>query len=261
MILFPCRCCKELDVNNFYRYPGFASLMHSFSAIGLLESSKTIVLDRWSSLIRLSLEQKLGLFIPKDDFPSLKSALASVLPADRIQTLLEALDWLHLIPGPYASSSPSPSPSPSPPTPPPVPRQTAPITPVDALALYLAHTLRYAPHERDLVLLHHEIVARDLRSGAEKVHTSTLTVYGDARASAMARTVGLPVAFAALRVLDGAVRATGVCGPTAEEAVWKGVLEGLESRGLGIRENVKSGPSMESVLAAGLQQQTLAAGY
>ena len=229
--------------------------MHSFSTIGLLESSKTIVLDRWSSLIRLSLEQKLGLTIPKDDLASLKSALASVLPTDRIQTLLEALDLLHLIPAAYASS-----PSPSPPTPtPPMPRQSAPITPADAFALYLAHTLRYAPHERDLVLLHHEIVARDPHSGTEQVHTSTLTAYGDARASAMARTVGLPVAFAAQRVLDGAVRATGVCGPTADEAVWKGVLEGLESRGLGIRENIKSVPSMESVLAAGLQQQTLAA--
>ena len=229
--------------------------MHSFSTIGLLESSKTIVLDRWSSLIRLSLEQKLGLTIPKDDLASLKSALASVLPADRIQTLLGALDLLHLIPATNASS-----PSPSPPTPtPPMPRQSAPITPVDAFALYLAHTLRYAPHERDLVLLHHEIVARDPHSGTEQVHTSTLTAYGDARASAMARTVGLPVAFAAQRVLDGAVRATGVCGPTADEAVWKGVLEGLESRGLGIRENIKSVPSMESVLAAGLQQQTLAA--
>ena len=231
--------------------------MHSFSAIGLLESSKTIVLDRWSSLIRLSLEQKLGVSIPKDDLSSLKSALASILSADRIQTLLGALDLLHLIPAAYASS-----PSSSPPTPtPPVPRQTAPISPVDALALYLAHTLRYAPHERDLVLLHHEIVARDPHSGAEQVHTSTLTAYGDARASAMARTVGLPVAFAAQRVLDGAVRTTGVCGPTTDEAVWKGVLDGLESRGFGIRENIKSGSSMESVLAAGLQQQTLAAGY
>lgn len=233
--------------------------MHSFSAIGFLESSKTVVLDRWSSLTRLSLEQKLGFSIPKDDLPSLKSALASVLPTHRIQTLLEALAWLHLIPSAYTPSTPSP------PAPvigsPPEPRQAGPITPADALALYLAHALRYAPDERDLVLLHHEIVARDQRTGTEQVHNSTLTAYGDARASAMARTVGLPVAFAARCVLDGAVRATGVCGPTAEEALWKGVLEGLESRGLGIREHVKSGPSMESVLAAGLQEQTLAAGY
>ena len=248
---------QKSDVNNRSRYSGFASLMHSFSAIGLLESSKTIVLDRWSSLTRLALEQKLGLSIPKDDLPSLKSALASVLPAHRVQTLLEALVWLHLIPSAY----PPPSSDSSVYGTLPEPRQAAPITPADALAMYLAHALRYAPHERDLVLLHHEIVTRDRHSGAEQVHTSTLTAYGDARASAMARTVGLPVALAAQRVLDGAVRATGVCGPTAEEAVWMGVLEGLESKGLGVRENVKSGPSMENVLAAGLQRQTLAAGY
>ena len=249
---------QKSDVNNRSRYPGFASLMHSFSAIGILESSKTIVLDRWSSLTRLSLEQKLGLSIPKDDLPSLKSALTSVLPSHRVQTLLEALAWLHLIPSNYPPPSSSDS---SVYGTLPEPRQAAPITPADALALYLAHALRYAPHERDLVLLHHEVVTRDRRSGAEQVHTSTLTAYGDARASAMARTVGLPVALAAQRVLDGAVRATGVCGPTVEEAVWKGVLEGLESRGLGIKENVKSGPSMENILAAGLQRQSLAAAY
>ncbi|KAI0001339.1 Saccharopine dehydrogenase-domain-containing protein [Russula compacta] len=188
------------------RYPGFASLMHSFGVIGLLESSKTIVLDRMSSLTRLALEQKLGISIPADDLPSLKSALASVLPASRLPALLDALTQLHLIPStPTAELG-----------------RAAPIPPVDALALHLAHALRYAPHERDLVLLHHEIVARDRRSGAEQVHTSTLTAYGDARASAMARTVGLPVAFAALRVLDGAVRATGVCGPTADGRCGKG---------------------------------------
>jgi alpha-aminoadipic semialdehyde synthase len=224
--------------------------MHSFRAIGLLESSKPILLDHWSSLTRLALEQKLGISIPEGDLPSLKSAIASVLPGSSIPSLLEALDWLHLLPTAHAF-------------PPasghghliPVPRHTLP--PADALALHLAHALRYAPHERDLVLLHHEIVARD-GSGTEEVHTSTLTAYGNARGSAMAHTVGLPVAFAALRVLDGSVRATGVCGPMAEEAVWRGVLEGLESKGFGVKESVRSGSSMEGVLAAGLQRTSTA---
>jgi alpha-aminoadipic semialdehyde synthase len=241
---------KKKRANNGRRYPGFSSLMHSFSVIGLLESSKPIVLDRWSSLARLSLEQKFGLSLPADDLPSLKSALAAVLPASRIPPLFDALSWLHLIPTTSSLITPESRQ--------PVPGQ--PIAPADALAQHLAYALRYAPHERDLVLLHHEIVARDRYSGAEQVHTSTLTAYGDARASAMARTVGLPVAFAARRVLDGAVRATGVCGPTMDEAVWKGVLEGLESRGLGVRERVRSGPSIEKVLATGLQQRTIAAG-
>ena len=233
------------------RYPGFASLMHSFGAIGLLESTKTIRLDHWSSLTRLALEQKLGVSVPDGD---LSSALASVLPPSRLPALLEALNWLQLIPSADASSGPPPAAgSGSFVT---MPRQALP--PADALALHLAHALRYAPRERDLVLLHHEVVARDPSSGTERVYTSSLTAYGDARASAMARTVGLPVAFAALRVLDGSVRATGVCGPTADEAVWRGVLEGLESKGLGFKESVSSGPSMEGVLAADLQRTTTA---
>jgi len=242
--------------------------MHSFNVIGLLESSKTIPLDGWSSLARLALEQKLGHTIPPNDIPSLKSALASVLPAPRLAPLLEALTWLHLIPSPSASPFAPTRNTSRPLLPEPKPPAT-PISPADALAQHLAHVLRYAPHERDLVLLHHEIVARDPHSsknnsnaapkGTEQVHTSTLIAYGDARASAMARTVGLPVAFAARRVLDGAVSARGVCGPTEDEAVWRGVLEGLERRGLGVRESVKSGPSMEGVLAAGLQQRITAA--
>jgi alpha-aminoadipic semialdehyde synthase len=227
--------------------------MHSFNVVGLLESSKTITLDSWSSLVRLALEQKLGHPIPPNDLPSLNSALASLLPASRLAPLLEALTGLHLIPSTSALSIPTPFSTPLP-----EPKQATPISPADALAQHLAHVLRYAPHERDLVLLHHEIVARDPL--AEQVHTSTLIAYGDARASAMARTVGLPVAFAAQRVLDGAVSARGVCGPTEDEAVWRGVLEGLERKGLGVRECVKSGPSMEGVLAAGLQQRTTAAG-
>jgi len=221
--------------------------MHSFGVIGLLQSTKTIRLDRWSSLARLALEQKLGVSIPDGDPRSLSSAIASVLPFSRVSALLEALNWLQLVPSASASLSPGSAV--------PVPRRA--LTPADALALHLAHALRYAPHERDLVLLHHEVVARDA-SGAERVYTSSLTALGDARASAMARTVGLPVAFAALRVLDGSVRATGVCGPTADEAVWGGVLEGLESKGLGFKESVSSGLSMEGVLAADLERTTTA---
>jgi hypothetical protein len=59
----------------------------------------------------------------------------------------------------------------------------------------------------------------------------------------MACAGGLPVVFAARRVLEGVVLTTGVCGLKVDEALWNGVVKGLESRALGIKECVKSGSS------------------
>ncbi|THH07875.1 hypothetical protein EW146_g9178 [Bondarzewia mesenterica] len=126
--------------------------------------------------------------------------------------------------------------------------------PADLLAVHLTHVLRYQPGERDLVLLAHEFVARS--GQVEDVHTCTLVVYGDKRASAMARTVRLPVALVALPVLDSAVLSRGIRGPTYDESVWKAVLEGLEERGLGIKEDVKNAgeAGMEGGLLDGLER-------
>ena len=73
----------------------------------------------------------------------------------------------------------------------------------------------------------------------------------------MARTVGLPVAFATRAVLSGKVHTRGVAGPTADDGIWKGVLEGLERVGLGMREDVRRVPTSSTgivgTLALGLR--------
>lgn len=222
--------------------------MNSFKSIGLLEPTHPIQLDPslgWSSFTRLALEQQLGTEIPSDT-PSLLSALSSILDENCVGSLWDAVTWLGLVPSQPAGLPPVPN---------------APMPPADLLAIYLAHTLRYLPHERDLVILSHEVVARSSSLGSpdEEIHTSDLVVYGDDKATAMARTVGLPVAFAALQVLDGKVEVRGVQGPTAEGSLWKGVLEGLEERGLGVREGVKRRGEMERVLDEGLRRVSGAA--
>jgi alpha-aminoadipic semialdehyde synthase len=110
-------------------------------------------------------------------------------------------------------------------------------------ALLLAHKLRYEPHERDMVFLSHELISRPRSTdpsteGREEIHTSSLTVRGTPEHSAMALTVGLPVAFAALRILDGEVCVRGVVGPTADVGLYKSILRDLETVGLGMRESV-----------------------
>ncbi|KAI0318332.1 Saccharopine dehydrogenase-domain-containing protein [Amylostereum chailletii] len=223
------------------RYPGFAALMHSFKTIGLLEPNEAIMVEDWSSFTRLALQQQINTPIPSDR-QSLLDALSDVLQPQRLSPLVDALSRLGLMPSPPGSVPAIALP----------PVSKVALPPADLLALHLAHVLRYEPHERDLVLLAHEVVAEDVH-GRQEIHTSTMTVYGDEKASAMARTVGYPVAFAALKVLDGKVRVRGVCGPTAEDALWMGVLEGLERKGLECKEAVKPGRAMKDVLVRGLE--------
>jgi len=63
--------------------------------------------------------------------------------------------------------------------------------------------------------------------------------------------VGLPVAFAALRVLDGEVLVRGVHGPE-DRTIYRSVLRGLEEVGLGMKETVRKGRGMEETLTSGL---------
>jgi alpha-aminoadipic semialdehyde synthase len=114
---------------------------------------------------------------------------------------------------------------------------------LDLFALLLAHKLRYGPHERDMVFLSHELIARPRSASPdtdtrEEIHTSSLIVRGTPEHSAMALTVGLPVAYAALRILDGGVHVRGVAGPTADVGLYRGILGDLETVGLGMRESV-----------------------
>lgn len=214
--------------------------MDIFKSFGLLDTEAPFVIDSWPSLIRITLKRKLGIDIASSDLASVLSAVKDVVPATAdIYQLQMALEYLSLVP----SSSQAP----------PVPKVSA--SPIDHFANLLARKLCYEPHERDLVVLNHEIIAQDV-SGQEEVHTSSLITYGGSDASAMSKCVGLPVAFAALKVLDGHVSARGVCGPTVEESLWRGVLDGLEEVGLGMKETVRpkitTSVTVESTLMAGL---------
>ncbi|EPQ53172.1 hypothetical protein GLOTRDRAFT_140080 [Gloeophyllum trabeum ATCC 11539] len=233
------------------RYPGFCDLMQSFKEIGLLEFEPKLRLDSWSSLVRSAFESRYNDRVKGDD-ASLISALSNVLSTGSVERALEALSWFGVIPGVTSPVVGMPL----------LPQRE--MAPIELFATVLAHKQAYRPGERDMVILHHEIVASaSTPASPEDIHTSTLMAYGTPVHSAMALTVGLPVAFAALRVLDGKVAMRGVRGPE-EEGLWRDVLQGMEEAGLGMRESVRAGGSgramgMEGVLDAGLRRSMGAA--
>ncbi|KAF5378151.1 hypothetical protein D9615_007633 [Tricholomella constricta] len=221
------------------RYPGFASLMQSFRALGFLESKRQMYLNNWPSYIKKCLSNQLGTEVePK----ATSAAISSVVVPEKIPELHDALDWLGLLPSP-GHRGPLPA------------LPAAPMTALDIFAYLLAHKLAYKPGERDMVVLSHEIVTQKKGSPEKEVHTSSLITYGTPRASAMARTVGIPVAIAALQVLDGTIALRGVQGPT-DASIYKPVLHGLEELGLGMTESTRvvgsGGYTLEAKLIEGV---------
>ncbi|CAE6459137.1 unnamed protein product [Rhizoctonia solani] len=215
------------------RYKGFADLMRMFSEVGLLSNKEgdRILLNEWNELVGRAAAKASGeTFEMKDTVDVVKS----IIGAERAEEhkIIPALKWMGAVPtNPTEVDSSLP----------PVPKGA--VTPFDALATLLSYKLRYEPHERDLVLLSHEVVTAPASAppsdtfdpATNEVYTSTLAVYGSSSGSAMSKTVGLPLAFATLQVLDNSVRTRGVAGPFGEE-IYRPVLEGLDTVGLGMRE-------------------------
>ncbi|KAF7299176.1 hypothetical protein MIND_00866300 [Mycena indigotica] len=201
------------------RYAGFSKLMESFRVLGFLEMNKTIRLKSWSSFLPqcLSLQFPVG----RDAWTAVQQAI----PNEEEQAALrDALEWLCLLPS--AHSRPLPK------------VLSGDHAPLDLFAHLLSSTLNYLPGERDMVILEHQVVAHTPgRANSDEVHRSSLIAFGNDRATAMAQTVGLPVAIAALNVLDGKVTVRGVAGPT-DASVYKPVLAGMEEFGLGMKESV-----------------------
>lgn len=206
------------------RYPGFFNLMRACYAAGLLNTSKKIQLGNWADLVPSAYSAVSGL---TTDRKNLESILPDLEQADQF---LDAMKWLGLVPGGAPAGSGSPLP--------PLPEGAH--APLDFFAYLLTAKLRFLPGERDMVALTHEIRTTDQRSAA-RTYRSTLVAYGTERHSAMARTVGIPVALAALSVLDGRIGVRGVQGAT-DGSVYAPVLEGLEEAGIGMVESVERVP-------------------
>lgn len=108
---------------------------------------------------------------------------------------------------------------------------------VDVLALRMLERCYYDEGERDMIVMQHEFVIR-YETGDEKVY-STFVEYGiPGGDSAMARTVGLPLAIATRMTLKGEIDTRGVVTPVTPE-IYDPILDELESLGISFDERIE----------------------
>ncbi|MBN1334978.1 MAG: saccharopine dehydrogenase NADP-binding domain-containing protein [Deltaproteobacteria bacterium] len=109
--------------------------------------------------------------------------------------------------------------------------------PLDVLADAMLAKMAFQPGERDMLVMHHEVVG--VFPGRTERITMDLVDFGIPRGdSSMARTVSLPVAVGVKHILAGRIQARGVHAPVRKE-IYVPILGELEALGISCVERTE----------------------
>lgn len=217
--VYPNRDCLSYErtyrlagIRNLFRgtirHPGWCETLGAAAAIGLLDAEERTWSEgaSWADLTTRLLPGAAG---------SPRPRLARRLGVPAGHPLIERFAWAGLL------------------SPEPLPRSRA--SALDLFCERLQQRMRYAPGERDMVVMRHDLRFEAAGGGIEHVESS-LIAYGIPDGdSAMARTVSLPAAIAARLILEGKIRAVGVVLPVEPE-VYRPVLAEVDELGIRFRE-------------------------
>ncbi|MFD2892433.1 saccharopine dehydrogenase family protein [Flavobacterium chuncheonense] len=108
-------------------------------------------------------------------------------------------------------------------------------TPAQALEKILSEKWALQPNDKDMIVMYHKF-GYEL-NGEQKQIDATMVCLGDDQTyTAMAKTVGLPVAIATLKILNGEITTPGVQLPIKKE-IYDPILEELEKFGVVFHEH------------------------
>lgn len=107
-------------------------------------------------------------------------------------------------------------------------------TPAQILEKILAESWQLNPLDKDMIVMYHRF-GYELNGEKRQIDSKMVTTGEDQTYTAMAKTVGLPVAMAAIRILNGEISTSGVQLPITKE-VYEPILKELEAFGVEFKE-------------------------
>ena len=190
------------------RRAGFCKAWDVFVQLGMTDDTAVLRLPFGSTY-----RQFLNTFLPWSDQLTVEEKLAEVIPDLDFPTF-EKLQWLRLfefIPLPLTEGSPA-----------------------QLLQAILEAHWSLQPADRDLIVMQHQFEIQT-QSGIKKVISSLVQEGQDATYTAMAKTVGLPLAIAVDLFLKGEISLRGLQLPVEPE-IYLPILEALEQEGIRFEE-------------------------
>jgi saccharopine dehydrogenase (NADP+, L-glutamate forming) len=195
------------------RYPGWCETMYAMGRLGLLD----IADQRLSGITYATFMRNLLRAGPTED---LKQKTANLLKMKAEDRVVSRLEWLGLF-----SDNPIP---------------LAKGSPLDVVCALFEAKLKYAPGERDMLIMQHNFTIHWDDGRMEQVR-STLVDYGIPNGdSSMSRTVALPAAIASRLILEGQIKLKGVQIPIHPE-LYKPILTELAELGIRFKEERTAG--------------------
>jgi len=107
-------------------------------------------------------------------------------------------------------------------------------TPAQALQKILSDKWTLAEDDKDMIVMYHKF-GYELNGEKKQIDSTMVLIGEDQTRTAMAKTVGLPVAIATLAILNKKITTPGVQIPITRE-VYTPILEELESYGIVFKE-------------------------
>lgn len=107
-------------------------------------------------------------------------------------------------------------------------------TPAQALQKILEEKWTLAPEDKDMIVMYHKF-GYELNGERKQIDSTMVHIGKDQTQTAMAKTVGLPLAIATLAILNGKITTPGVQIPIIRE-VYDPILKELESYGITFKE-------------------------
>jgi saccharopine dehydrogenase-like NADP-dependent oxidoreductase len=194
---------------SFYRgllrYSGYCNNMNNMEALGLFDSEKI------NNLNDKTFRQFTASLINADPSMNIEQSVANYLKIKSNSDIIHRLKWLGLFEDTLIHLDKGSN--------------------LDVLLNRMLEKMQYSPGEKDMIILHIEIIAV-FDNGKKEKRIASMVVKGDPEGeTAMSRAVALPTAIAARLVVDGEIKATGLKMPPNLPELYTPALEELKKFG------------------------------
>jgi saccharopine dehydrogenase-like NADP-dependent oxidoreductase len=201
------------DVKTLYRgtlrRPGYSRSWDTFVQLGMTDDS--YVMEGSETMTHRDFVNS---FLPFSLRDSVELKLRAMLKLDQDDRLMEKLQWLGLFDKTVIGLKDA--------------------TPAQILQHILEKKWAMKPNDKDMIVMWHKIGF--VKDGQKHVTESSMVVKGDDQDNtAMAKTVGLPLAIATHMILDGKIKERGVLLPLLKD-IYEPVLTELANNGISFNE-------------------------